>query len=50
MDIFKFNSSDIPTGKGFRVEVIYGDDISEDVHGTNSPSNIPEIININIPK
>lgn len=46
---FSFSSGDVPVGKGFSVEVIYGDDDIKRVYGTNTPSNSPEIASLTIP-
>lgn len=46
---FPFSSSDVPVGKGFTVEVVYGDDEIKRVYGTNTPSNAPEVASITIP-
>jgi hypothetical protein len=46
---FEFNSNDVPIGKGFTAEMVYGDDIFKKAYGANSPSNTPEIIQITIP-
>jgi hypothetical protein len=46
---FSFSSSEVPIGKGFIVEVVYGDDEIKRVYGTNTPSNGPEVASITIP-
>ncbi|MBA3750785.1 MAG: hypothetical protein H0X03_07865 [Nitrosopumilus sp.] len=46
---FEFNSNDVPVGKGFTAEMVYGDDIFKKASGVNSPSNTPEVIHITIP-
>lgn len=46
---FSFSSSEVPVGKGFTVEVVYGDDEIKRVYGTNTPSNSPEVASITIP-
>lgn len=46
---FSFSSSEVPVGKGFSVEVVYGDDEIKRVYGTNTPSNSPEVASITIP-
>ncbi len=43
---FEFNSNDVPAGKGFSAEVVYGDDFDERADGVNSPSNTPEVLHI----
>lgn len=44
-----FNSNDVPVGKGFTVELVYGDDIFKRTYGINGPSNTPEIVQITMP-
>lgn len=46
---FEFLSSDIPVDTTFNVEVIYGDDIFKRTSGTNTESNAPETVHIDIP-
>lgn len=46
---FSFSSSEVPVGKGFTVEVVYGDDDIKRVYGTNTPANSPEIASLTIP-
>lgn len=46
---FEFVSGDVPVGKGFTVEVVYGDDDHKFAYGSNSPSNAPETVSISIP-
>jgi hypothetical protein len=46
---FEFNSKDVPVGKSFTVEVVYGDDIFKRVYGKNTPANTPEVVKIVIP-
>jgi hypothetical protein len=48
-NVFEFNSSNIPIGKGFTVDVVYGDDIFKKAYGVNNPSNTPEVVQISIP-
>lgn len=43
---FEFNSKDVPVGKGFNVEVVYGDDYDEDEDGVNGPESEPEEVHI----
>lgn len=45
----EFNSQDVPTGKGFSVEVVYADDMYKRTYGTNTPANTPEIVTLVIP-
>ncbi len=47
--IFEFNSTDVPVGKGFTAEIVYGDDKFKSNNGVNSPSKEPEIIQLTIP-
>ena len=46
---FDFNSDDVPVGKGFTAEMVYGDDIFKRAKGVNSPSKTPEIVQLTIP-
>ncbi|HKO65750.1 MAG TPA: hypothetical protein VJU13_11160 [Candidatus Nitrosocosmicus sp.] len=46
---FEFSSAEVPVGKGFTAEVIYGDDEIKRTSGTNSPSNMPETVTLLIP-
>lgn len=46
---FSFSSSEVPVGKGFSVEVVYGDDDIKRVYGSNTPANSPEIASLTIP-
>jgi hypothetical protein len=46
---FEFSSADVPVGKGFTAEVIYGDDDVKRVTGANSASNTPETVTLLIP-
>lgn len=46
IQLFEFGADEIPQGTGFSVEVIYGDDDTKRVHGTNSQSSQPEIIDV----
>lgn len=46
---FEFVSGDVPVGKGFTVEVVYGDDYHKVAYGSNTPSNAPETVSISIP-
>jgi NhaP-type Na+/H+ and K+/H+ antiporter len=46
---FEFNSNDVPVGKGFTAEMVYGDDIFKRTYGVNTPSNTPEIVQITLP-
>lgn len=46
---FEFDSDDVPVGKGFTAEMVYGNDIFKRTYGVNSPSNTPEIAQIAIP-
>ncbi len=46
---FDFESDDIPVGKGFTVEMVYGDDVIKRTYGVNSPSKAPEVAQISIP-
>ncbi len=45
---FEFNSKDVPVGKEFSAEVVYGDDYDERARGVNSPANTPETVRIYI--
>ncbi|MBA3284962.1 MAG: hypothetical protein H0U27_07870 [Nitrosopumilus sp.] len=47
--IFDFNSTDVPVGKGFTAEIVYGDDKFKRNHGVNSPSKESEIVQLTIP-
>ncbi|HYF99464.1 MAG TPA: hypothetical protein VD815_05195 [Candidatus Saccharimonadales bacterium] len=49
IQLFEFSLNEIPTGTGFSVEVVYGDDHSKRIHGINSQTSEPEIIDIVIP-
>lgn len=46
---FDFDAADIPVGKEFTVEMVYGDDVIKRASGVNSPSKAPEVVNISIP-
>jgi len=46
---FEFSSVDVPVGKGFTAEVVYGDDDVKRVTGANSASNTPETVTLLIP-
>ncbi len=46
---FDFDSADIPVGKEFTVEMVYGDDVIKRTYGVNSPSKAPEVAHIAIP-
>lgn len=46
---FEFNSAEVPIGKGFTAEVVYGDDDVKRVTGANSASNTPETVTLLIP-
>ncbi len=46
---FEFPSAEIPVGKGFTAEVIYGDDDIKRVSGANSLANTPETVTLLIP-
>jgi hypothetical protein len=46
---FEFDANDVPVGKGFTAEMVYGDDVFKKTHGVNSPSKTPEIVQITIP-
>jgi hypothetical protein len=46
---FDFDSGDIPVGKGFTAEMVYGDDVIKRTYGVNSPSKAPEVAQIAIP-
>ena len=46
---FDFDSDDVPVGKGFTAEMVYGDDVIERAYGVNSPSKSPEVAQISIP-
>ena len=43
---FEFNSKDVPVGKGFSAEIVYGDDYDEQASGVNSPSKAPETVKL----
>ncbi len=43
---FEFNSNDVPVGKGFSAEIVYGDDFDESADGVNGPVNTPEVLQI----
>jgi hypothetical protein len=45
---FEFDSRDVPVGKKFTAEVVYGDDYDEQASGVNSPANTPETVRIYI--
>ena len=47
--IVEFNATDIPVGKKFTVEIVYGDDKFKRSHGVNSPSKEPEMVKMTIP-
>ena len=46
---FEFGSAEVPVGKGFTAEVIYGDDEIKRVSGANSAANTPETVTLLIP-
>lgn len=46
---FEFSAAEVPVGKGFTVEVIYGDDDIKRATGANSASNTPETVTLLIP-
>lgn len=46
---FEFSSAEVPIGKGFTAEVVYGDDDVKRVTGANSASNTPEMVTLLIP-
>ena len=46
---FDFNSNDVPVGKGFTVEMVYGDDVFKRTYGVNTALKTPEIAQITIP-
>jgi len=46
---FDFDSEDVPVGKGFTAEMVYGDDIFKRASGVNSPSKTPETVQLTIP-
>lgn len=46
---FDFDSDEVPVGKGFTAEMIYGDDVIKRTYGVNSPSKAPEVAQIAIP-
>ena len=46
---FEFSSAEVPIGKGFTAEVVYGDDDIKRVTGANSASNTPETVTLLIP-
>ena len=43
---FEFNSKDVPVGKGFSAEIVYGDDYDEQASGVNGPSKTPETVKL----
>ncbi len=46
---FEFDEEDVPVGKGFTAEMVYGDDVFKRAYGVNSPSKAPEIAQLTIP-
>jgi hypothetical protein len=46
---FEFSSAEVPVGKGFTAEVVYGDDEIKRVSGANSAANTPETVTLLIP-
>ena len=46
---FAFSSAEVPVGKGFSAEVIYGDDEIKRALGVNSAANTPETVTLTIP-
>jgi len=46
---FVFSSAEVPIGKGFTAEVIYGDDEIKRVSGANSVAAAPETVTLLIP-
>lgn len=45
---FEFDAEDVPVGKGFTAEMVYGDDVFKRAYGVNSPSKTPEIAQLTI--
>ena len=43
---FDFDSDDVPVGKGFTAEMVYGDDVIKRAYGVNSPSKAPDVAQI----
>ena len=46
---FEFAAEDVPVGKRFTTEMVYGDDVFKRAYGVNSPSKAPEIALLTIP-
>ena len=46
---FEFSSAEVPVGKGFSAEVVYGDDEIKRASGSNSAANTPETVTLLIP-
>ncbi len=46
---FEFSSAEVPVGKGFTAEVVYGDDEIKRASGSNSAANTPETVTLLIP-
>ena len=46
---FEFSSAEVPVGKGFTAEVVYGDDEIKRASGANSAANTPETVTLLIP-
>jgi len=46
---FEFSSAEVPVGKGFTAEVVYGDDEIKRASGSNSAANTPETVTSLIP-
>ena len=46
---FTFSSAEVPVGKGFTAEVIFGDDEIKRVSGVNSAASMPETVPLTIP-
>lgn len=49
IQLFEFSLEEIPVGTSFSVEGVYGYDYSKMIHGVNTQTNEPEIIDIIIP-
>ena len=46
---FTFSSAEVPVGKGFTAEVIFGDDEIKRAPGVNSAASMPETVPLTIP-
>ena len=46
---FTFSSAEVPVGKGFTAEVIFGDDEIKRASGVNSAASMPETVPLTIP-